>query len=152
MEAVGGIALTEDQLNEIRDAFRVFDQNNTGKITGKQMGVAMRSLGYCPTEAELYDLIDEIDLDGDGEIDFLEFQQMIAKRMDGLSKEENLMAIFKLFDRDEDGIIAPIEMRNVMFNLGERCTDEEFNDMMKEIDADNDGKITFQDFVNGVKN
>ncbi|KAM8713034.1 hypothetical protein ACLKA7_013363 [Drosophila subpalustris] len=144
--------LNEDMLQEIRNAFQVFDPLGTGKITSKQMGVAMRNLGHFPTEAELYDMIDEIDLDGDGEIDFFEFLQMMLKRLEGLNKEENLMIAFKLFDRDEDGFISPIELRNVMYNLGERCTEEEFNDMMREIDLDNDGKISYQEFVNGVRN
>ncbi|KAL7737795.1 hypothetical protein ACLKA6_006183 [Drosophila palustris] len=144
--------LNEDILQEIRNAFQVFDALGTGKITSKQMGVAMRNLGHFPTEAELYDMIDEIDLDGDGEIDFFEFLQMMLKRLEGLNKEENLMIAFKLFDRDEDGFISPIELRNVMYNLGERCTEEEFNDMMREIDLDNDGKISYQEFVNGVRN
>ncbi|XP_017867866.1 PREDICTED: neo-calmodulin [Drosophila arizonae] len=145
-------ALNEDQMNEVRDAFGAFDPNNTGKIKGKEMGLAMRTLGYCPTEAELYDLIDEIDMDGDGEIEFMEFVMMITKRMEGLTKIENLRVIFKLFDRDDDGFIAANEMRNVMHNLGERCSEEEFNEMMKEVDADNDGKLSFQDFVNAVRN
>ncbi|XP_034479572.1 neo-calmodulin [Drosophila innubila] len=144
--------LNDDILQEVRAAFQVFDPLGTGKITSKQMGVAMRNLGHFPTEAELYDMIDEIDLDGDGEIDFFEFLQMILKRMEGLNKDENLMAAFKLFDRDEDGFISPIELRTVMYNLGERCTEEEFHDMMREIDLDNDGKISYQEFVNGVRN
>lgn len=144
--------VNEDILQEIRNAFQVFDPLGTGKITSKQMGIAMRNLGHFPTEAELYDMIDEIDLDGDGEIDFYEFLQMILKRMEGLNKDENLMVAFQLFDRDEDGFISPIELRNVMYNLGERCTEEEFNDMMREIDLDNDGKISYQEFVNGVRN
>ncbi|XP_023171543.1 neo-calmodulin [Drosophila hydei] len=151
MEATG-FTLNEDQMNEVRDAFGVFDPQNTGKITGKQMGLAMRTLGYCPTEAELYDLIEEIDVDGDGDIEFIEFQMMITKRMEGLTKIENLRAVFKLIDRDEDGFIALGEMRNVMHNMGERCSEEEFNEMMKEIDADNDGKISFSEFVNAVRN
>ncbi|EDW01205.1 GH21304 [Drosophila grimshawi] len=145
------LPMNEDQMQEIRDAFKALGPDDSGKISAKKMGIAMRSLGHFPTEAELYDLFDEIDTDGDGLINLLEFEQMIAKRMEGLGKDENLMAIFKLFDRDEDGFITPVEMRNVMYNLGERCSDEEFNEMMKEIDADNDGKISYQDFVNGVR-
>jgi len=144
--------LNEDTVQEIRNAFQQFDPLGTGKITSKQMAIAMRNLGHYPTEAELHDMIDEIDLDGDGEVDFFEFLQMIVKRLEGLNKDENLMVAFKLFDRDEDGFISQMELRTVMYNLGERCTEEEFNDMIREIDTDNDGRISYQEFVNGVRN
>ncbi|XP_062134111.1 neo-calmodulin-like [Drosophila sulfurigaster albostrigata] len=144
--------MNNDLMQEIRAAFQIFDPHNTGKITSEQMGKVMQNLGHFPTEAELYDMIDEIDLDGDGEIDFYEFLHMMIRHSESLTKDENLMVAFKLFDRDDDGFISPLELRNVMYNLGERCTEEEFNDMMKEIDFDNDGKLSFQEFVNGLKN
>ncbi|XP_030387879.1 caltractin-like [Scaptodrosophila lebanonensis] len=142
---------TEDQVQEFRDAFSVFDRGGTGTITSTELGSVMRNLGQNPTEAELYDLIDEIDVDGNGEIDFMEFIQAMANRMQALNSEEELKEAFKVFDRDDDGYISQTELRSVMMNLGERFSDEEFDEMMKEIDLDNDGKISFTEFVNAMK-
>ncbi|VDM28939.1 unnamed protein product [Toxocara canis] len=55
-----------------------FDGN--GSISSKELGVAMRTLGQNPTEQELLDMINEVDFDGSGSIEFPEFCQMM-KRM-----------------------------------------------------------------------
>uniref|UniRef100_A0A8C9P150 EF-hand domain-containing protein n=1 Tax=Spermophilus dauricus TaxID=99837 RepID=A0A8C9P150_SPEDA len=60
-----GIAdqLTEEQIAEFKEAFPLFDIDHDGTITTKGLGTIMRSLGQNPTEAELQDMINEIDAD-----------------------------------------------------------------------------------------
>lgn len=143
--------ISADQMQELRDAFRVQDPHDTGKINSRQLGNILRSLGQLPTEAELYDLVDEIDEEGDGEIRFADFEAMMIKRLEALNKDESLQAAFKLFDRDDDGYISQVELRTLMFNMGERCTEEEYADMIKEVDTDNDGRISYQEFVYAMR-
>jgi Ca2+-binding EF-hand superfamily protein len=52
-----------------------------GTITTKELGTVMRSLGQNPTEAELQDMINEVDQDGNGTIDFQEFIGLMARKM-----------------------------------------------------------------------
>ncbi|CAN1271911.1 unnamed protein product [Linum perenne] len=54
---------------------------------------------------------------------------------------------FRVFDKDQDGFISPNELRHVMVNFGERVTDEELEQMVKEADVDGDGLINFEEFV-----
>ena len=61
--------LTEEQIAEFKEAFSLFDKDGDGTITTKELGTVMRSLGQNPTEAELMDMINEIDADGNGTID-----------------------------------------------------------------------------------
>ena len=64
--------LTEEQIAEFKEAFSLFDKDGDGTITTKELGTVMRSLGQNPTEAELQDMINEVDADGSGTIDFPE--------------------------------------------------------------------------------
>lgn len=78
----------------------------------------MRSLGQNPTEAELQDMINEVDADGNGTIDFPEFLTMMARKMRDTDSEEEIREAFKVFDRDNNGFISAAELRHVMTNLG----------------------------------
>ena len=83
--------LTEEQIAEFKEAFSLFDKDGDGTITTKELGTVMRSLGQNPTEAELQDMINEVDADGNGTIDFPEFLSLMARKMkDSDSHRENL--------------------------------------------------------------
>jgi len=78
----------------------------------------MRSLGQNPTEAELQDMINEVDADGNGTIDFPEFLTLMARKMKDTDSEEEILEAFKVFDKDGNGFISAAELRHVMTNLG----------------------------------
>uniref|UniRef100_A0A8C6P1B4 EF-hand domain-containing protein n=1 Tax=Nothobranchius furzeri TaxID=105023 RepID=A0A8C6P1B4_NOTFU len=59
----------------------------------------MRSLGQNPTEAELQDMINEVDADGNGTIDFPEFLTMMARKMKDTDSEEEIREAFRVFDK-----------------------------------------------------
>merc|ERR1712079_939100 len=105
-------SLTEEQIAEFKEAFSLFDKDGDGTITTKELGSVMRSLGQNPTEAELQDMINEVDADGNGTIDFPEFLTMMARKM--TDTDEELIEAFKGFDRDGIGFISAAELRHVM--------------------------------------
>ena len=113
----------------------VFDKDGDGTITTKELGTVMRSLGQNPTEAELQDMINEVDADGNGTIDFPEFLTMMARKMKDTDSEEEIKEAFKVFDKDGNGFISAAELRHVMTNLGEKLTDEEVDEMIREAGA-----------------
>jgi len=110
-------------------------------------GTVMRSLGQNPTEAELQDMINEVDADGNGTIDFPEFLNLMARKMKDTDSEEELHEAFKVFDKDGNGTISAAELRHVMTNLGEKLTDEEVDEMIREADVDGDGEVNYEEFV-----
>ena len=139
--------LTEEQIAEFKEAFSLFDKDGDGTITTKELGTVMRSLGQNPTEAELQDMINEVDADGNGTIDFPEFLTMMARKMKDTDSEEEIVEAFKVFDKDGNGFISAAELRHVMTNLGEKLTDEEADEMIREADVDGDGQINYEEFV-----
>lgn len=139
--------LTDEQIAEFKEAFSLFDKDGDGTITTKELGTVMRSLGQNPTEAELQDMINEVDVDGNGTIDFPEFLTMMARKMKDTDSEDEIREAFKVFDKDANGLISATELRHVMTNLGEKLTDEEVDEMIREADVDGDGQINYEEFV-----
>merc|ERR1719359_2225544 len=92
-------------------------------------------------------MINEVDADGNGTIDFPEFLSLMARKMKDTDTEEELIEAFKVFDRDGNGFISAAELRHVMTNLGEKLTDEEVDEMNREADVDGDGQINYEEFV-----
>ena len=72
--------LTDEQIEEFREAFNLFDLDGGGSIDAKELGTVMRSLGQNPPDEELQAMIDEVDEDGGGEIEFDEFCTLMCVR------------------------------------------------------------------------
>lgn len=138
--------LTESQLNAYREAFSLFDKDRDGKITSRELGTVMRSLGQTPTEAEISDMINEIDIDNDGTVDFSEFITMMARRMKTSDDEEVIKEAFRVFDRNGNGLISAAELRHVLTSIGDKLTDEEADEMIRAADVDGDGQINYEEF------
>ncbi|KAJ1724025.1 hypothetical protein LPJ53_001662 [Coemansia erecta] len=141
------ITVSEERAAEYREAFSVFDTNGDGYITAEELGKAMRSLGYSPTEINLRDMINEVDRDGNGKVDFSEFLTLMARQTKNANEEDELREAFKVFDKDGNGFISREELRNVMTTLGEKLTQEEVTEMIREADVDGDGQINYEEFV-----
>jgi len=139
--------LTEEQMAEFEEAFRLFDKDGDGKITAKELGIVMRGLDQNPTETELSDMINEVDTDGNGMIDFQEFVVMMQKKKSSMNKGDELREAFKMFDKDGNGYISGEELRSVMKSLGEHLTEIEIKQMIQEADKDGDGMVNYEEFL-----
>lgn len=93
---------------------------------------------------EFFFQINEVDADGSGTIDFPEFLTMMARKMNSADSEEELKEAFRVFDKDGNGFISAAELRHVMTNLGEKLTDDEVEEMIREADIDGDGQVNYE--------
>ncbi|MCE0481384.1 calmodulin-like 3 [Datura stramonium] len=142
----------ENQLVQFKEAITLFDKDGDGCITIEELATVIRSLDQNPTEEELCHMISEVDADHDnGAMEFTEFLNLISKKMKETDQEEELKEAFKVFDKDQNGYISANDLRHVMINLGEKLTDEEAEQMIKEADLDGDGQVNFDEFVKMMK-
>ncbi|GAV57538.1 EF_hand_5 domain-containing protein [Cephalotus follicularis] len=139
--------LTEEQVVQFKEAFSLFDKDGDGCITIEELATVIKSLDQTPTEEELQDMIREVDADGNGTIEFEEFLNLMAKNLKETDAEVELKEAFKVFDKDQNGYISASELRHVMINLGEKLSDEEVEQMIREADLDGDGQVDYEEFV-----
>ena len=125
----------------------MFDKDGDGTITTKELGTVMKTLGQNATDAELSDMINEVDADGSGTIDFQEFLVLMARKMKDADNEEELLEPFKVFDKDNKGYITANELKDVLKALGEKFGDDEVEDMIKDGDNSIDGRLDYEEFV-----
>ena len=151
--------LTEEQTQEFKDIYDSF-LNEENVVDAKDLGKVMRALGKNPTEAMVQDMIFEVDTDGNGIIGFFEFCTLMIKMMRNSDIEDELMEIFKVFDRDGNGQVSPAELRYVMKNnlsdkikhekLKELFRNADVDELLEKADSDGDGQINYEEFVHMV--
>ncbi|ESO92156.1 hypothetical protein LOTGIDRAFT_121213, partial [Lottia gigantea] len=130
-------------ISDYKEAFSLFDKDGDGTITSGELATVMRSLGQEPSDQELQDMINEVDADGNGTVDFEEFLQMMCRKLKKADSEEELREAFRVFDKDGNGYISSNELRFVMSNLGETLSDKEVDEMIREADVDGDGMVNY---------
>lgn len=143
--------LTEEQIEDFRKAFLLFDKDGNGRITADELSEVMSSLGQSPTKKEVEAMIQKADQDGDGSIDFLEFLEVMANKMGEHTFEDDLRDAFQLFDTDCNGYISKRELTFVLTSLGEQITDAAVENMIKEVDLDGDGRVNYEEFLRIMK-
>jgi centrin-1 len=143
----GSSELTEEQKQEIREAFDLFDTDGSGTIDTKELKVAMRALGFEATKEELRKLVAQVDKDGSGTVDFTEFLGMMTAKMGDRDSREEMIKAFRLFDDDETGKISFRNLKRVAIELGETISDEELQEMIDEADRDGDGEVSQDEFI-----
>ena len=104
----------------------------------------MRSLGQNPTDAEVQDMINEVDVDGSGAMEFPEFCVMMVKKMAESDTENEIREAYRVFDKDRDGFISRAELRMIFSALPERLTHGEIEEMLDAADEDGNLLVRFE--------
>ncbi|XP_021271456.1 calcium-binding protein 8 isoform X1 [Numida meleagris] len=103
---------------EIREAFRVLDRDGNGFISKQELGMAMRSLGYMPSEVELAIIMQRLDMDGDGQVDFDEFMTILGPKLVSSEGRDGFLgntidSIFWQFDMQR---ITLEELKHILYH------------------------------------
>lgn len=93
-------------LAEYKEVFSTFDRDGDGTIDASELGAVMASFGVNPSVAELEKMIQDVDLDQSGAIDFAEFVTMMQGRSNTSNPEDEAESVFYIMDKDKDGLIS----------------------------------------------
>ena len=121
-----------------------------GKISPKDLGILMRSLGKNPSEAELQEMKNQVDADRKGTIEFHEFLNMMQSKKDYIDCENEVIEAFRVFDKDGTGLVSVAELKEALTSLGEKLTEEEVEELFSEGEIDADGLINYHDLCQAV--
>ena len=143
--------LSEEQRQEIKEAFELFDTDKTGTIDYHELKVAMRALGFDVKKQEVLALMRDYDREQAGQIEYHDFLEIMTTKISERDPVEEILKAFKLFDEDSTGRISVRNLRRVARELGENLSDEELQAMIDEFDKDNDGEISEQEFLSIMK-
>ncbi|KAK7276842.1 hypothetical protein RIF29_17988 [Crotalaria pallida] len=136
--------LSEEEIKGLKSMFTNIDTDNSGTITYEELRAGLQRLGSKLTEAEVQQLMEAADVDGNGTIDYIEFITATMHRH-RLERDEHLYKAFQYFDKDNSGFITRDELQIAMkeYGMGDEATIKE---IISEVDADNDGRINYEEF------
>jgi calcium-dependent protein kinase len=136
--------LSKEEKNELLELFQAFDKNGDGVLSKEEIFEGYKSiLGEVEASKEVERIMNEVDIDRSGTIDYNEFVMAATNRQNILNKEK-LEATFKMFDKDGSGSISSEEIRSF---LGNSFTDQKSLDaIIKEVDVNGDGEISLVEF------
>ena len=149
--------LTEAEIEEVREAFNLFDVDGSGRIDPRELKEAMISLGYTNNNAVISDMIADLDKDkegaGAGDIDFDEFLNIFTLQIgagdgSGGQSREDIAKIFNLFDVEKTGYISLNQLKRIARELGETMSDAELLEMIERASSRDDGLVSLDDFCN----
>merc|ERR1712147_202189 len=128
-------SLTDEQVEEVREVFGLFDADQSGAIDCRELKGAMRALGFEVKNEELIKMVGDIDTDGNGSVEFKEFMGMMTGKMGEKDSREDIVKVFAMFDDDNTKKISFRNLARVAEELGEAV----------------DGEINFDEFYRIMK-
>ena len=145
--------LSAEELQEFRELFDLVDLDHGGSISPDELGSLMETLGLKPNQDELDEMIREIDEDGNGEIEFDEFVQVMSRKVQPTFTQDQVKQAFKVFEQPNSGLpaghVRTHVLERALTTYGvEKLTMDEAQDLLSQIDPQNTGVVNYLDYVN----
>jgi centrin-1 len=137
--------LSQEEIEELQEAFNLFDTDGSGTIDASELKAAMESLGYKQKNKMVYQMIENMKQKS---IDFDQFLDMMTARISDGDNRDDILKVFRLFDDDDSGAITLNDLLRVARELGETMTQAELKEMIDRADLDGDGVISPEEFIN----
>ena len=144
-------AFSHDEISDLRNIFSLMDRSGHGKISMAEMKHLLNSQSCYPNEAELVEIVAELDFDHDGAINFEDFVTYCSSRRScspGMVKEKEIKHAFDFLDHNGDGFVSVTDVRHVMRAIGRDVADEQVEQMLAEVDGAGSNRISYKSFKN----
>ncbi|XP_035646118.1 calmodulin-like protein 4 [Oncorhynchus keta] len=139
--------LTQDQINEFKECFSLYDKKHKGKIEAKDLIIVMRCLGVSPTFIEVDRHLQISKIDKCGELDFSTFLTMMHQQIQQEDPRAEILEAMRMTDKQKKGYILSSELRTKLTGLGEKLTDKEVDELLKETGVGPDGCVHYEEFA-----
>jgi len=140
--------LSEDKIKTLREQFQAMDANGDGMLSVQELTEGMRKGGLKEIPADLKQIMQDIDSDKSGQIDYTEFLTAALDKKHYMERDICWSA-FCAFDKNGDGKLSKDELKLVLEsgNVSKIRNNKELEDLIKEIDKDGNGEIDFEEFM-----
>ena len=142
---------SEEQLLEVKEAFNVFDSEQTGGLDARELKAAISALNIKISKDEIRSIYQDFRKDIHEKVTQDEFMEIVVPRLPDRHSKEYIQKIFQYFDLENTGKITVRHLRKIAQEIGESLTEEELKEIMEEADRDGDGYIGFNDFYRIMK-
>lgn len=142
--------LSVEEVEVIRDMFSVMDTDNDGKVSFEELKAGLKKVGSKLAEPEMKMLMEVADVDGNGVLDYGEFVA-VTIHLQKMENDEHFRRAFMFFDKDESGFIELDELREALADEAGETDSDVLNEIMREVDTDKDGQISYDEFVAMMK-
>jgi len=139
-----------DQLQVLKRAFDSFDQEKRGAVSTDIVSTIMKMMGHHVNRQILDQVIEEVDEDKSGELEFNEFVVLAQRFMNEEDEEEmkkELKEAFRLYDKNGEGFIPTGVLREILSELDNNLSSEDLDGIIEEVDADGSGTVDFDEFM-----
>merc|ERR1711992_411981 len=149
-EITEATALEVDEIKVLKLCFNLFDVKKQDFLGADDLDDILRAMGFRPSKEELKEILEEIDEDGSGEIEFGEFCQLCAKFLveepDDETMKAELKEAFRVYDKEGQGFITTIQLREIISEVDQNLSSEDLDGIIEEIDEDGSGTMDFDEF------
>ena len=142
--------MSKDELAEFREIFNLVDKDKGGSISRDELGELMDTLGIRASKEEIDLMINEIDEDNNGEIDFEEFVAVMSRKVNANYTSTEVKSAFKAFEiNGSSGYVTIDSLRKALMSYGtEKLSLQQANDLLCQLEQDNQGRVNYIDYVN----
>lgn len=142
--------LSVEEVEVIRDMFTLMDTDRDGRVTYEELKAGLRKVGSQLAEPEIKMLMEVADVNGNGVLDYGEFVA-VTIHLQRMENDEHFRRAFMFFDKDGSGYIETNELREALADDSGETDNDVLNDILREVDTDKDGRISYEEFVAMMK-